>query len=263
MGIFSRKLLLLFLIMVFIGCSNQRVTYIKPNQVEWIGLGGGGYASEFKNVIFNKKSTEKINKIITLIDQGKNQRLSTKVETEVVYFRHIGYVQIRLVNGKDLFIYPAGRVIQKKEGQGIHYRVEPSTDNFIMEVDRNDKYEGKYYTLTSKDFVTYFRDGLYNDIPGIKEEIRTPKQIKFGEKFVISGTGFTDRKVKVVLTNHIFNYTLDVIPVKYGDVKWEGILKPNIITHDGEKLTLEEGRYGIGILLDNNQRISNDFKLTY
>lgn len=247
-------LLLLFYFIVLAGCSSQvthktskssasvqqvqgkKYTHINPNEIEWLTMQGGKHITT--KVLFQENASDKINKIIDLINTGTNKKYSTQEEIRAIYSgaRPIR-IAIKMKDETKINVWSSYKKNPKGPGMML------ADDCFILNTNKNGKDE--YYTILSKDVANYLRQGWQQDMPYVKLFTVAPYRIKAGEKVVLTGDGCTENEVSIFINKGgIDKYLIAKVTPVFGAWKWEGTISRNIKTLDGKQVDLEKDIYG-------------------
>jgi hypothetical protein len=217
---------------------------INPSDVEQI-TNTGGVPGRKSKVLFPQKDSEKIAKIVGLIN-STSKRESTSEDTNFLNGRH-GYpliLTIKLKDGNIIEVQKIMKITQKQVPNGIEQTRTDDKDKVLLSTENNGN--RNYITLLSAEMAEYIAKGSTVDMPSVTPFSINPETIKPGEKVTISGDGNTGKEVSIYITDGTSNekYLMGKVPVNDGAWKWEGTINGrNIRTLDGKETRLSRDRY--------------------
>lgn len=219
-------------------------TYINPEEIEWVTMQGGLHITT--KVLFQGNAKDKINKIVSLINNGTNKQPSTQEEIGVTHSKARPiYIAIKLKDGSKVNIYPSYKTTSFENGG---WSAMPRDDRFVLNFERDEKDE--YFTLLSKEVPLYMRKGGWQqDMPTVKPFTVSPIEVKAGEKVTLSGDGWTDKEITLYIEKtHDERYMIAKVKPVFGAWKWEGRLGKKIKTYEDKEVTLVKGQYMFNVI---------------
>lgn len=239
-----------------VGCSQEKsisdlapslLTHINETGVEWVTKKGGFLSDKNWVVLFPQKDSDKIKKIIALVNSGTIIRKSTK---EDLYFRHYGVdIVMKYKDGSEVSL----KSIEKFTTKEVANRAETTSisdkDRYVICFSNNNKNE--YYTVFSNETAEYILNTSDADFPMAPKFVIIPENFKLGDMIEVSGSGCSESEINIILSNgndaDLEEYIIGKAKPAFGSWRWEGVLNKNLKTYDGKDIFFKHDIFLVGI----------------
>lgn len=231
---------------------------VKDTDVAYVTKTGGLPSDNCWTVLYPQKDSNKIMKIIDLINSSTSIREATKEDLE-----RQGYpvdIIIKMKDGREFQLESAMKVTSTKVNNGMEIIGTNYKDRFILSFRNNGK--TKYYTLFSNEAAEYILGTSDIDFPRVPIFSINPANLKLGDKVSITGEGCTEIEVNICLTNgndaDKEEYIIGKVKPVFGSWKWEGIIEKNMKTYDGKDISLINKKLFIEIKMGNRGKTKGE-----
>lgn len=253
------------------GCSQEKsihndlassfLTHINETGLEWITKKGGLPLDNWV-VLFPEKDSDKIKKIIELINSGTNIRKSTK---EDLHFRHyVVDIVMKYKDGSEVSLKPIEKYTTKQVSNRTETTSIPDKDRYVLCFSNDTKNE--YYTVFSNKTAEYIISTSDTDFPKVPIFAITPESFKLGDKIEVSGGGCSESEVDIILSNgndaDLEEYIIGKVKPVFGSWKWEGVLNKNMKTYDEKDISFKNDNFFVGIEVGGS-RISSGIQISF
>jgi len=227
--------------------------------VAWMTM-TGGLGGITTKVMFKGNNDSVIRKVVDIINENPEALPidKTAAESFLPRIRPIGLV-ISLEDGTCMHLWPSyegGRYIDG-------HTVTMLSDQFILQRDENGG--TAFYTIFSSRGAKYLKDGWKEDMPIVDDiSIRSGSSVlndsalllHEGDPIIVSGDGCTNSTVNIYIRKNGDGkpYHIGLAETELGVWKWDGQVKSNITTLDGEPVKLEDGLYDIVVILGEREK---------
>lgn len=137
--------------------------FIDINNIEYITKVGGIFNKWM--VLYPKKDTDKINKVINLVNSSPEGRKSTKEDLNFLRWRH-GYpvdIVIKMNDGSTFKLMTVYSISIENDSKGTMITGIPYKDRYLLSYEKNNDLQ--YYTIFSGNIAEYLRKEPNDDIP--------------------------------------------------------------------------------------------------
>ena len=163
-----------------VNVSTNPFTEIKVTDIEWITKKGGLPSDKNWVVLFPQKDSDKIAKIINLVNSSSKIGKSTEEDMNFLRRKH-GYpvdIVIRVKDGSEFSLKSAMELTTRQTTNGTGTTGTTYKDRFILAYDKNST--TVYYTAFSNDAAEYILDAHNPDFPRVDGFSITPETLTPG-----------------------------------------------------------------------------------